>query len=761
MWSPRNRFRRARHICAGVVVAAVAVWGQAPSSTGASPSSAAGGEGEVALQGFYMGGNSQPFVNTTGTAFRFQQFLPGVGFFSGNLEGYGSQNRFQSGLNFLELRDAPWMGHHWTLDAGDFGVAGTLVERPFNNIFTPEIDARGVKVQAVHGETQYTFFLGEETLTAGTRVSYRIQTPQKVMGGSAVRRVASHLLIGARVMQFATSQQAMLENPYLFPPGRAAGLVRTLAVQALYTPTTRLKIYAEAAKPFAAGSGKVTSILAGAAWESKVFSWKANYASQGTLYFPLAGYFSGDRQGPYAEARFHPSKRVEFYGSASRYRNNLEHDESLPSLNSLSASGGMSATLSGNLSASASISLVRFTEAGGGVDAIASNNRQLNLTLARTVGRHTIHVDAREIRMDMTTSLQRQRSWEAGDTYQRRHFSVGGTVRYQQAAGAASVGSLFFRGTAQVNAGRLSAYGNFELGNDLANQTVFATEAYHTSVAGVGLRLGRNWNMQAEAFRNGLNLTINPENIFLLENGGALAGMSPTAQILSAMSQWSLYFRLTKQFHWGAGLPTERGERLTASAAPLMGEVQGMVLVKALDSAGGGAGITVSLDGGRTEVTGPNGDFRFHDVPEGAHIVALSLAALPADYDPGTVANTTVTVRPRRAIRADLEVTPLTSISGPVSGPAGAALDGIVIRLAPGGRYTTTAADGSFTFYNLREGDFELILDQTTLPENGELRSPASLFAKVRLATPVARLEYRIEIRAAAQKPIRKVLDKK
>jgi len=53
-------------------------------------------------------------------------------------------------------------------------------------------------------------------------------------------------------------------------------------------------------------------------------------------------------------------------------------------------------------------------------------------------------------------------------------------------------------------------------------------------VVGVSLRMKRGWNLQAEMFRNQLNFTMNPENIFLLENGAALAGISPAAATLAA-----------------------------------------------------------------------------------------------------------------------------------------------------------------------------------------------------------------------------------
>jgi hypothetical protein len=84
--------------------------------------------------------------------------------------------------------------------------------------------------------------------------------------------------------------------------------------------------------------------------------------------------------------------------------------------------------------------------------------------------------------LDTAASPQLQRSWEAGDSFQTKHFSLGGALRYQQILGTGQKDSLFFRGLAQANLGRFSAYGNVEVGNDLQNQTLFSTSAYRTSV---------------------------------------------------------------------------------------------------------------------------------------------------------------------------------------------------------------------------------------------------------------------------------------
>lgn len=720
-----------------------------------------GGQGEIALQGYYLGGNQQDVWNTTGTAFRFQEFLPTIGLISGSVEAYGSQNRFQTGENFLEWKGLAWAGHYWTFTGGDFHLLPNMMELPFNNIYTPEIDARGVKIQAVHGDTQYAFFAGEETLTSGQRVVYRMPIPQMAMGAMVRRKLAPHLLVGARFLQFSSSRQAILDNPSLFPEGRSVAMARTATVQSLYTPLKRLKIYAEASRPFSTGVPKsLTSVLAAVTWEGAVFTLKANYVYQGVFYFPLAGYFSGDRQGPYGEAHFRPWKRVDLYGSASRYRNNLENNDSLPTMTSDSVASGVSVLLPAKVSAYGQLSTVRFRDDTPGQDSLLSNNRQISAGLSRGIGRHSLQLSWREIRTDMNGGLQRQRSTEAADTLQFRHFSVGGALRYQQMGGAERLNSLFVRGLAQVNLGPFSAHANVEIGNDFANQTVFATEAYRTSIVGAALRLPGRWNLQAEMFRNQLNFALNEQNIFLLENG-ALDGLSPAAANLAGFNQWSFYFRLSKQLHWGGGLPPENPAGLAAgSMRSLTGSIEGVVRTKTLEGTGLAASIPVSLEDGRKTASGPDGHYVFDNVPEGAHTVGLALAELPADFDPGDRQSSQIVVQPRRTARADFEVLPLSAVAGRIVGPDGVPLEGIVIRMAPGARYTSTSKDGSFTFYNLREGDYRLAVDAKTLPEGATLTPPDSTPIAVRAGAAMQAVEFRFVV-VNTQKPIRKVLDRK
>jgi hypothetical protein len=117
-------------------------------------------------------------------------------------------------------------------------------------------------------------------------------------------------------------------------------------------------------------------------------------------------------------------------------------------------------------------------------------------------------------------------------------------------------------------------------------------------------------------------------------------------------------------------------------------------------------------------------------------------------------------IQPRRVAHADFEVLPLSIVEGTVTGPEGIALDGLLIRLLPGARYTLTTSEGRFAFYNVREGDYQLAIDTDTLPPNAKLLSEPSVPVAVRAGDPVPSAMFSIGI-VSKEKAIRKVLDKR
>ena len=90
--------------------------------------------------------------------------------------------------------------------------------------------------------------------------------------------------------------------------------------------------------------------------------------------------------------------------------------------------------------------------------------------------------------------------------------------------------------------------------------------------------------------------------------------------------------------------------------------------------------------------------------------------------------------------------------------PAGAQIENILIRLTGTNRYTTPYQDGSFYFYNLREGDYQVEIDSRTLPEGYLLTSPASVHVSPRSFTAPPPVEFEIKAKPEAVKPVREIL---
>jgi hypothetical protein len=97
--------------------------------------------------------------------------------------------------------------------------------------------------------------------------------------------------------------------------------------------------------------------------------------------------------------------------------------------------------------------------------------------------------------------------------------------------------------------------------------------------------------------------------------------------------------------------------------------------------------------------------------------VALNMEELPADYEPGPANIARVSVEPRAIARTDFNVLRLANLAGMIVAPKDVQIENVVVRLVGTKVYTTPYADGTFSFYNLREGQYEVEIDVETVPE--------------------------------------------
>jgi hypothetical protein len=381
-----------------------------------------------------------------------------------------------------------------------------------------------------------------------------------------------------------------------------------------------------------------------------------------------------------------------------------------------------------------------------------SNNQQETAILTRTFARHNLRFMAREYRQTSRLSSQRQRSGEIDDTFHIRRLTLGAGVRLQRLLTREPRTSVFYRGSAQFSIRRFSAYGNFETGNDLQNKTLFATNTVNTTVIGASMTVGKNWEFQCEAYRNNLVTELNPESIFVLQGQGVFIPGT-----LEALNQWSMYLRISRTFHWGKAGALDDLTQYAVARVPLKGSLDGFVMERLIEGNRPAEGVPVSLDQSRTVITNAEGRFHFSEVPEGAHNVALALRELPAEFDPGPIKERTVAVYPSKLARGDLDIVRLAFIQGKVTGPPDVPVENIVIRITATDRYTTPDSEGNFYFYNLREGDYNLALDDKTLPDFAIVDKPdhVSVLVRVGEQPKLVNLQFAVH---KPEKPVRKVL---
>ncbi|MGO9435027.1 MAG: collagen binding domain-containing protein [Terracidiphilus sp.] len=719
------------------------------------------GQAEVAMQGYYMSGSGQPLLETSGMAGSSNQFIEGLGLLSTNVEGYGGDG-FRTGNLFAGLQGTPIWGWHWDFMGGDYHFSSYMVENPFSNVYSPEIAGRGAQIAMRRTNRTFQFFIGEDTVLEGPRIPFRLILPQRIVGASMQQKFGKRFAFGVRYLNLATSPSALTDGSTFILPGRTYEGSNSFTLQSNYRVTKYLKVYGETGYGTVSGFTPLTvgqkpfSVLFGPVLETDKFSVRANYVRQSTSYMPLLGYFAGDRKGPYVEGHYRPFGRVEFYGSASGYSNNLEKNPALPSFSSTGYTSGASFTLPWRVSAGGSLTTLKLTEVEPSQPAaLPSNNSQINLTVSRPLWRQSLRFSLIDMKLNVNAQPQAQRFEEMEDTFNWKYFVFGGAVRLQNTQSSGQdLNSVFFRGSLQGNIKRISAYAYMEKGNDLVNKSVFSTNSVSSTVMGISTPLFDGWTLHFETFQNQLLTALNPENIFLY--GSSNQGLNSQ---LAGFNQRSIYFKVSKRYSWGRQL--EQGstiEQYAASHAPLVGSVEGFVMEAAPGGPKPAPNVTIILDKGRTAISDSSGNYAFSDVPEGIHELALSMEQLPADYAPGPASVAHLNVQPRGVSRSDFDVVRLANLAGKIVAPKDVQIENVVVRLVGTKVYTTPYEDGTFSFYNLSEGHYEVEIDTTTLPEGYQLASPARIAVDASSTSSDTQVGFEIKIKPPVEKPVREML---
>ena len=686
------------------------------------------GQGQLIFRGSYLARSGQNFTGITGAGFRFNTFLPHVGMLSASLDNYSMRGGLGLGENYLRLSGVAWGKRHWDFGGGDFSVPLASDDYPLTHLWLPHLRLRGFRVATESKNRRYEIFGGSQTIFHGFRVPLRVSTPQQILGASLRQTLSEGWTASLRFLEFSTAPDEF-SNPAsnLFTSlNRRFTSARSLTAQTTYKPTTKLRLFGEATlsttkRPLSTSpvTEQPLSLTTGLAWKSERLTARASFARQSTSYLPALGLFLGDRQGPFARIRYRLSKRFSITSSASSYRNNLERNPRYPTFSRRSSSIGATADLPASLHLSAQLTDIDFTSQSPYSGNRETDNQQLILSAVQTHGPNRARLSFQNLAFNQRRAhlaSHRLRSWEFEDSYRLgRRLTLGAATRFQKSFLAQHStpeyrNSLFFRYFGSASLGRFGAHANFQHGADLINETIFATNAFNVSTAGLSARIAKRWTLRADAMRYRRTTELNPESIFIL-------GQTATHPLVTAFpstGQWTFFFRLSKNLRWGTA-PRDTDNPMDRRV-PLSGRIVGYVWNGQQEKRVPVSGITISLNGEQSAITDSKGRYVFQKVPQGARRVDLHIARLPAHYDPAGLIHQFLHVRPTETSRADFHIVSLAWFEGRVKDSEQLTLENVLVRLRPGDRYTTAESDGSFSFHNLPLGEYEASIDPSHLP---------------------------------------------
>ena len=717
------------------------------------------GQGSIALEGYYLSASGQSTINTSGIDLNVKEYLPGIGVLDTSAEG-AIGDGFHTGTMFVGLEQVPIFGWHWDFVGGDSQISSNLLGGSIENVATPDVSARGFSVAMKRKGRAYQVFYGDETILGGQRIPYRLQLPQTVLGATVKQSIGERLTFGVRFLHLDTNPDVLTSQSTFYFPGHVFRTSESIGFQSSYTLSKHMTVLGEV--NYTQATELVPSLVAqhpvsffsAWTWDTAKFTVKANYVSEGVSYLPLLASFSGDRRGPFVDGHYHVTKRLELTGSGELYSNNLEQNPTLPTFRSAGYSAGGSYMLPWSVSVDGSISTLHLTTMNPAQPTTVSDNQQISIDASRGFRRHSLRFSYIEMKLNDNSALQVENFSEVQDTFTWKHILLRGAVRYQNSVSTDTRNTFYVRSAVQINLKRLSAYAEFEDGKDLVNSSIFSTNAYSSTVIGFSVPVRGGWSVQAEASRNNLNTTVNPETVFLFPTANLAATQVPGFQ------QWSGYFRIGKSFRWGKAMSANIGiDQFAAERVPLVGSIQGHVMEQSAGGMRPCANVSVSLDSSRSVLTDSSGNYSFNDVAEGPHVVGLDMGRLPTDLEAGPDPSAQIVITPRLRVNRDFSVVRLIQLTGKVTAPPDTQIENVVVRLAGTDRYTTPDQDGSFSFYDLKEGDYTITIDAQTIPDGFILSTPASVQVPASSDNgPLTPIEFVIVVKPQPEKPIHRML---
>ena len=695
------------------------------------------GEVEVGTEVLSQSGNavaSTPGVGPTqvGWLANFQQSFGSDGLLTLSFDSATDGSTWQNGNNLAAWRNLPFAGGRWFLRAGTLNFATDRMPLHFGSLYSPNVYLSGGAAEYRLSGLSVTAFAGRELIQEGPYLPFFTSSPSELSGVQLLFSNRGPLTLEARYFHTRSVGAPGLLAPVLGQPPASADNVYLdgdyrLGKHDDWLGELSLSRARQTAAP-AAASQTFLSYFFGPMISRPSFDIQAYVLREGEDYLPLSNVISGDRTGAYASIDLHPSTRWSLSTSLADYHAGGLGTSPFADSDAFTTGGAFSFNPGNGYSLVASATRGQITPVSG------AQGPSLGLTTAQLQAGRSYGANRTYLRyqdwVSTSTVAGDNSTVHSEEVEQDRMFggdSISAIVGLQQNAGGATTLNGQLGGNLQFGQW-FTLSGSAQLGKDLRDQTALSLETYRTIMLLATVHLPWQFALSGEWIHNSSVSQLNPARVLV----GLGAGPVP---LLPALSQQTVFFRLTKTIHWGHGVPMLAGlpENDADSLVPTYTSVTGVVFN---DRAGTGRwaagdsgvpGVEVTLSG-RTAITNAKGRYEFPAVRAGQYLLGLDMNHLPAAYSAPDARPRLIQVG-AEAPRVNIPLQVVGAVSGAVFAN-GKPLAGLELRLrragkpAGGALYAFTGKDGKFAFQDVLPGEYHAVVALDSAPPGARLAAP-------------------------------------
>lgn len=671
---------------------------------------------------------NQKNVHETIFHFDLSQVITNYGMISAWVDGLSSDKGQNIARFYLNWSGFKIGNVKFNAKLGDSYLQFTNLESRFINMFHPYLYFRGANLMFSAPSYDLTFWGGKTAQLRGLLGSTYEIGDQNILGFKARYKAKDRLIIGGGIIHTENEEnnfdETSLKKNNIFLLDSEYKIFSWLKFLGEY----KLSNYLENDKDKTKGDSfyRIGPII-----KTEKFDIEANYRYVGSSFrfVSHATQIEEDEKGFFSTLRYRASRSLTLFGGVDRFRDNVEEDPQKRTIDTFYVFSGFSLfsrffpDITVRLNASERKSREEFQ------DSINKLNIGTYVQVSKRLGSFFPYI--RHMWRRYEDKLSPEGDFSSSTTYLGLRHSFRRSSSFWLEGILDQRYDYMKEKTRQDVSLRTGLRHSFSRKMSLYSEVFYRRSGLEESISNLDIYLGVNYELPWEI---GFKIDFRTHQPLNQKRQG---------------SNYSFTVKLDKRFKWGA--PTRILGKIAGKETVWVGNIEGFVfedknrnMIKEQDEKGI-PGINVILEDGSAIKTDSSGRYKFSNVAEGNHRVRMEERKIPANFFILKAPSIDIKVERKKTHKACFSLVSGAFICGKVIedanrndkiDPDEKGLENVLILLKPLIKEeeekemeymeklvlnTYTDKEGNYIFDNIFPGEYELIIDEETLPKGAKL----------------------------------------